>query len=186
MVTRLITPPQQEPVSLEEVKLQLRIDHIDDDDMITGLIAAARERCEHILGRSIMHQTWERVIDGIPGAEIKLEHPPLIQVDSVKYLDYGGQQQTFASDQYRVDVDNEPGRIALAPGCYWPSILDVPNAVRVRYQAGYESKEAVPAGIKNWIKLAVRALYDGCGVDGIDASMQQFDALLDRCRIWRL
>lgn len=186
MVTRLINPPASEPVTLAEAKLQLRVDGTDDDTLISSLISAARERCEQIIGRSIMPQTWEYVRDCFPICDISLMWPTLISVTSIKYIDAENNEITLPVEQYLVDKDNEPGRVMIAPGFTWPSTASIPNAVRVRYQAGYADAGSVPAGIKSWIKLAVQAMYDGCGADNLDASMKQFDALLDRVRIWRL
>ena len=39
-----------EPVTVDEVKLFLRVDFTDDDDIITALITAARMKCEKVLG----------------------------------------------------------------------------------------------------------------------------------------
>jgi uncharacterized phiE125 gp8 family phage protein len=186
MVTRLIAAPTTEPVTLDEVKIHLREESTDNDLLIASLITSARERCEHSIGRSIMPQTWEKVIDYFPIIDISLMWPSLIEVLSIKYLDVVGDQQTLATDQYRVDIDNEPGKVTLSPGASWPSTYPVPNAVRVRYRAGYADAASVPEGIRSWIKLAVRAMYDGCPITGLDSSMKPFDALLDRVRIWRL
>lgn len=39
-----------EPVTLADVKAYLRVDFDDDDDLITALITAARQKCEKLLG----------------------------------------------------------------------------------------------------------------------------------------
>ena len=40
-----------EPVTLEEARLHLRVDHTDEDALIGSLIIAARELAEHETGR---------------------------------------------------------------------------------------------------------------------------------------
>lgn len=188
MITRLITPPESEPVSLVEMKVQLRVTHAQHDALIGSYITAAREQCEHILNRSIMPQVWEKVLDCFPSFEIPLYWPALIAVDSIKYLNQSGVQQTLDASQYREDIDNEPGKVTLAPGCIWPSTLNVPNSVRVRYQAGYADAATVPASIKNWIILAVEYMYDRCNSGEQDAKLPEgfFSGLLDRYRVWSL
>lgn len=187
MATRSITHPASEPVTLEEVKSDLRVDHDEDDVLITSLISGAREQCEHILGRSIMEQTWEKVMSCFPH-EIQLYYPEIIEVTSIKYIDAStANETTLATDQYHVDIDSEPGLIRSAPGCNWPSALNLSNAIRVEYKAGYESLEKVPASLKNWIKLAVRYMYDNCGSEGGEKVPEGFYAgLLDRYRVWSL
>lgn len=190
MTTRLITAPATEPVTLAEAKLQCRIDDATDDALITSLIIAAREQCEHILQRALITQTWENVLDGFPSDnDIELLNPPIIAITSIKYIDAAtANEVTLASNQYSLDKDSEPGWVMPAYGVTWPATLDIANAVRVRYTAGYGAAADVPAAIKNWILLAVKELYDGCG-DGQEYGKLPNDfcsGMLDRYRIWRL
>lgn len=190
MTTRLITAPATEPVTLAEAKLQCRIDDATDDALITSLITAAREQCEHILQRSLITQTWEKVLDAFPCDEdIELLNPSIIAITSIKYIDKTtALEVTLASNQYSLDKDSEPGWVMPATGITWPATLDIANAVRVRYTAGYGDATTVPAGIKNWILLAVKELYDGCstGNDNKKLPNDFLSGMLDRYRIWRL
>ena len=54
----IVTPPAEEPVSLAEAKLHLRVDIADDDALITALISAARQAAETITGRQIVTARW--------------------------------------------------------------------------------------------------------------------------------
>lgn len=58
---KLITAPAAEPITLAEAKLHARADTSAYDSLITALIVAAREECEHITGRYIdgLHQRPE-------------------------------------------------------------------------------------------------------------------------------
>lgn len=186
MTTRLITAPTTEPVTLAEAKLDLRIDTADEDIAIISFITAAREQCEHILGRSIMPQTWEKVLDDFPSdnGAIELLNPQIISITSIKYIDADTLSEVvMASNQYSLDKDSEPGWVMPAYYILWPRTLDTANAVRVRYVAGYADAASVPASIKNWILLAVREMHDNCCSDVPNNFM---GGLLDRYRIWRL
>jgi len=184
MTTRLITPPTEEPVTLDEVKTQLRVDGTEDDILIESLITAAREQCEHILKRSILPQTWELVLAAFPCEKIKLLYPSIISITNIKYIDATtANEVTLSSGQYVLDKDAEPGLVYPVTGASWPNTLCLTNAVRIRYQAGYADVESVPASIKNWIKLAVSEMYN-CGCDSLPENFM--DALLDRYRIWSL
>jgi uncharacterized phiE125 gp8 family phage protein len=182
MSLKLITEPVSEPVTLAEVKLQCRIDGNDDDAMLTSLITSARQSCEHILNRSLMAQTWELVLDAFPNVDIILRNPPVQSITSIKYIDaVTANEVTLATNKYSLDKDSEPSWVNLAYGAEWPDTLPVANAVRVRYVAGYT---AVPEAIKNWIKLAVKEMYDGCAT-GETVSLNNFmPSLLDRYRVW--
>lgn len=66
MGIRCIERPVEEPVSLAEAKLHLRVDFTDDDALITSLIAAARMAAENICRRAFVTQKWELTLDGFP------------------------------------------------------------------------------------------------------------------------
>lgn len=158
----LIIPPAEEPVSLSEMRLHLRVDHDDEDALIQALITAARQHAETVTRRQLVTATWELREDAFPsGPEWPLPLPPLQSVASVKYLGEDGTEQTFDASNYVVDTASEPGRIVLKPGASWPSGPLYPaGAARVRFVAGYGGASAVPEPIKAAIKLIVAHLYE--------------------------
>lgn len=160
MTLQLITAPAAEPVTLAEAKLHLRVDTADEDALIGSLIAAARQRAEHELRRSLVTQTWERVLDAFPGAEIELGMGPVQSVTSILYADAAGITQTLASSAYVLDNVREPGWVLPAAGLAWPETAATVNAVRVRYVAGYGNAATVPSGIKQWMLLQIGAMYE--------------------------
>lgn len=99
-------------------------------------------------------------VDGKTGFEIYLPLPPLQTVDSVKYYDQDGVQQTLSSSLYIVDTVSEPARITPAYGTTWPSTQNRINAVEVAFTCGYGLAVAVPDGIKSWIKIRIGSLYE--------------------------
>lgn len=190
MTTRLITPPTSEPLTLAEAKLQCKEDYAENDARIQLYISAAREQCEHILGRSIMPQTWELVLDSFPiNNDIELQYPTIISITSIKYIDaLTNLEVTLASTQYALDKDSEPGWVMPASGVTWPATADAANAVRVRYQAGYADAASVPTAIKAWILLAVDYLYNQYKEGNETTSIPRdfMGGVLDRYRIWNL
>lgn len=190
MTLKLITAPTSEPLSLADAKLHLKVDGTEDDALIQQIIAAARQQCEHILGRALIEQTWERVLDAFPAGEILLGKPGALEVVSVKYLDETGTQQTLASSAYALDADTGPGWVFPVPGTTWPSTYPGANAVRVRFTAGYGADAtSVPANVVAWLKLQVGALYRnreafaGSGA-AIELPGRFADALLDSERVY--
>lgn len=158
-----IAGPTIEPISLEEAKAHLRVDHVQEDGLIGSLIIAAREYVEQFTRRALIEQQWRLTLDAFPtrrGA-IVLAMPPLVSVDAVKYLDLEGAEGTLVENtDYLVDDDSQPGRILPAWEVAWPETRGVPNAVTVEFTAGYgQTAEAVPQGIKQAMLLMLGHWY---------------------------
>ena len=175
MPIQLVTPPTEEPVSLLEAKLHLRVDFDEDDMLIASLITAARQAAETLTGRQFTTARWKQVLDcfpgpsligvpagqtfTLPGHAILLAKAPVQSVVSINYLDMGSVKQTMPALTYTVDAACEPARITPVFGQIWPICLPQIGAVSVTFDAGYGTASQVPEGIKSWIKLRVGSLY---------------------------
>ena len=164
MRIEVVTPPVNEPVSLDEAKAALKVDFTDEDDLIGTYITAAREHIEEVTGRALAEQTLRLVLDRFPcryGSDyaLPLPRPPLRTVESVKYLDGDGTEQTWDPSNYEVITDGTPGAI-YAPGG-WPAISPRPGSVRVTLTCGYGGDaEAAPERLLVAIRQLVRHWYD--------------------------
>lgn len=187
MSVKIITPPITEPISLEEAKLHLRVDGNDEDVPIIELITAARQEAENQTWRALLTQTLELGLSCWP-RKICLPHPPLISVTSVTYIDTAGVLQTLDPENYLVDDYSEPANIVPAYGKCWPMIRHQPNAILVRYVAGYANVSSVPQAIKNWMLLRIGTLYRNreSVVTGQISALPHADALLDGYRFTRV
>ncbi len=148
-----------EPVTLEEAKQHLRVVVLDDDELIARLIVAARQMIEGRTQRSLV--PVEKTValpafcDGVP-----LPGAPFTEVESVTYTDVDGAQQTLAPSVYEVYPYAEPARLHLAAGASWPATQPRRAAVVITYTVGYAAPEDVPAPLKQWMLLAIGAMYD--------------------------
>jgi uncharacterized phiE125 gp8 family phage protein len=162
MSMKLITAPSVNPVDSATVKAHLRVIGSSEDALITIYTDAATQALDGpngLLGRALVTQTWEYVLDKFPSAEIKMPLPPIQTVTFVKYLDESGVEQTLDSARYQVDTAGDPGWIVVdADG--WPATMDTANAVTIRFVAGYGLAAAVPAPIKSAILLHVGDLFE--------------------------
>ncbi len=159
MPVNVITPPDDEPFTLEEAKEHLRVTSTHEDNLISGQIATAREEAEGYTRRSLLTQTLELTLDRFPRL-IEVPRPPLQSVTSIIYIDTAGASQTLDGSLYDVDVDSTPGRIAPSYGNSWPVTRAVMNAVRVRYVAGYgATSESIPGSIRSAMLLFIGELF---------------------------
>jgi uncharacterized phiE125 gp8 family phage protein len=162
MGLKLVTPPEVEPVTLDEAKEHLRLDTDADDTYASALITAARERVELFLRRALITQAFEYTLDGFPSGFIDLPRPPLAAVESIKYLDTGGSERTLPPESYVVDTSSdEIGRIALTCTEYWPITRCSINSVVIRFVAGYgDAPEDIPQAIRQGILIEISNLYE--------------------------
>jgi len=188
MSLTLITDPSTEPVTLAQAKAHCRVDGTADDTLITALIVAAREACEHKIGRPLITQTWERTLEYFAGGAVLLGKFKPLSIISVYYLDDSGADTLLDPLAYTLDADTEPGYLLPAYGTTWPSARATANSVRVRFTAGYGPSAAdVPTAIKQWILIAVGTMYEHrTGIaDKALAALPFLDALLDPERIYQ-
>lgn len=157
----LVTAPTVEPVSVAEAQTALRVDSDADEDIVTALVAAARQWCEAATSRAFCEQTWRLKLDAWPaGASFLIPRPPLVAVSSVTYVDAAGATQTWASSNYIVSADLEPARLSLAAGASWPTTAARPDAITITYTAGYGGPAQVPQPLRAAILLHAQILYD--------------------------
>jgi uncharacterized phiE125 gp8 family phage protein len=158
MGTKLILPPATQPLTLNEVKAHLRVDHNDEDNIIDLYLKAATRSCELFTGRAFVTQRWMLVLDNFP-PQIQVPKPPLQTVVSFVYDDAGGvETQIMENTEFFVDNVNEPGWI-VPVNSTWPTPIDAINSVRVTYDAGYGEDE-MPDDIRAAILLTIGTFYE--------------------------
>lgn len=184
-----IQAPAAEPIAPADVKNSARIDGTEFDSQLTIIIPALRRQAEGRLGRRLINQTVELVLDRFPATEIDLQLPSVSSIVSVKYLDANGTEQTLASNAYALDAASYTAWLMPAYGQQWPETMNAANAVRVRFVVGYGADAAaVPEDIRLWmIAHAVQILNapDGQG-DGSIKPLPFVDGLLDNHKVWRV
>jgi uncharacterized phiE125 gp8 family phage protein len=156
----LITEPAIEPISLEEIKLHIRVTGNDEDTLLRRLVRAAYKKAERYAGRSFITQTWELAIDGEPGSVVDLPKPDLQSVTSVKAYDLDNTETTFSASNYSVDT-GRASRIFLNNGASWPSSLRDYRSVVVEYVSGYGDDETdIPADVRHAVHIIAGYLYE--------------------------
>lgn len=148
---RLMTPPAQEPATLSEAKLFLRIEHDADDAVIMQAIISSRQACEQYLGHALLPQAWEYTSRSACRGQVKLPFGAANAIDSVTLIDDLGIETELGETDYRLSIDG------------FSVFLDVPTekAIRIAYDASMADDAAsLPALLKQGIMHHVAAMLD--------------------------
>lgn len=155
--------PATEPLTLAQVRTQLKLEDTDTDQdaHLTLLLAVAREWVEDFLGRSIITQTWQAKYSGWPtDRKFVLPRMPIASLTSVKYYDTTNTLVTLTvTTDYLLETST--GEFILTDAFGFPGLSeDRVNAIEVVFVAGYGDAAAVPSRIKQAILLAIANWYE--------------------------
>jgi uncharacterized phiE125 gp8 family phage protein len=177
MAVLVVTPAEEEPLTLQEAKQHLHVGGADgsvahpDDALIGSNVAAARSHFENISNVVLVSRTLRLTLDRFPcGVEaIRLPRAPVRTIVAVRYIGPDGVKVTMPADDYDVDVVPEDltpiapppvGRVAPAVGKCWPVTKRCMNAVEVDFVAGFGEAADVPEDAKSAMKLHLGLLYE--------------------------
>lgn len=151
--------PAVEPVSVAQAKAQLKIAHDSEDDMIGGLIAAARDEVERTAGKALIAQSWRLSLDDWPRAgPVLLRRGPVTQILSITVFGKDGEATVLAPETYVTDLDSTPARLHLDNPADPAVAL---NGIEIDFSAGYgEAGTDVPDLLKRAIMLLVAHWYE--------------------------
>lgn len=182
MTIKRLVAPEEEPISLDEFKRHLKVDveSTDEDEDLKIKLASA---CSHIerhvcKGRVLITSQWALMLDCWPSkGYIEIPLGNLQSVESVTYRIADGTELEFtafrlartytpsdpqASPALEGDGDNDAyiGRLYVSSGQCWPTDqLDVAEPITIKFTAGWEDAESVPAQLKDAILMMGAHLY---------------------------
>lgn len=162
----LVTPATVLPVTVDEVKAALRIDHTDLDAEIDSAIRSAVAHYEGwtgILGISLVEQIW-RVSFGRFERDMYLPLRPVQSITAINWKDADGIPSTIADTEYLLQTDAGGTTYAsFLAGYVFPSGLFEKAPVSIDYVAGWPvvaGKATTPADLKTAIKMRVQMQMD--------------------------
>lgn len=125
-----LTAPATEPVTLATAKTHLRVEHDEEDDLITALIPAARDKVEQYCNRFFASATAALLFDSLPAGSnpLTVPVPNVVSVDSVSYLDGDNATQVISGTTFNAEYQY------LWPSDVWPS--DTIQGARVAVTVG--------------------------------------------------
>jgi len=158
MTTTILTPPTAEPLTLADVKVQLKIDTGDEDALLSGLITAARQHLEAETGLCLMTQTVRLYLDDWPPGEvILLPRSPVQAIDAVTVYDEDGIELHVLLKDHLLDGQARPARLWLKDRPLPGRAL---NCIEVDFTAGFgPAATDVPDTLRRAMSLHVATMY---------------------------
>ncbi len=182
----VVTPPATGAVTLDSLKVFMRLTGDDEDTLLQTLLDAATDQVELYLGRSLITRTLRLTLDRFPIARcelwwdgvregaiaaltgssgpIRLPRPPILSITSLTTYTPDDTASVLDPTAYR--LDSASGAIVLKDGRSWPTGLREQGGIEIDYQAGYGPNPAnVPAAIRTAIMMQAAQSYDSrvCG-----------------------
>lgn len=201
------TAPTDRLFTADELRSMLRLTSDTQDTLIAAYQDAAIEYVEGVCGCSIMKQEWQLGLSEFPyweerlmrGRDSYLPRPillprgPLINLDSIDYVDSNGASQKYSAGV--VDDLSKPPAIYPPYGVVFPIARYDANSVKVKYTTGMGWKDdaAAPNQVMETVKMAVRFLvahfFENTEPVPIDVSVVKLpyslEAMLWASRVWR-
>jgi uncharacterized phiE125 gp8 family phage protein len=155
-------------ITLNEMKLYLRIDDTTEDALITALIKACVLMAEKIMNKDLLTTTWinYRDDDIEDYTDLTLRKGQFQSLVSIEYLE-DGVYNTVGSDDYIIQDYGVYGKI-------WELDVDAtldehPEALKITFKTGYgDTASDIPEDIKTAIKAHVAYMYENRGDCDID------------------
>jgi uncharacterized phiE125 gp8 family phage protein len=153
------TEPAAEPVTLAEAKANLRLDHDGEDELVEGLIRAAREEVETATGLALIEQHWRLCLDRLPrSGEVLLRRHPVREIVSVTIYDRDGAANIVDPAHYMLFAGGRPARLIFEAV---PGSDHARNGIEIDFRAGFgEAGTDVPDLIKRAILMLVAHWYE--------------------------
>lgn len=169
MSSLLLAAPAVEPLSLDEAKAFLRVEHNDDDALISALIAASRIHVETETRRALITQSWRIVFDDWPECgRLPVRPAPLRALTAARVYDVQGSAHVIDLQAFVLEL----GASELA---FMPWVLMQPTriaaGVELDVMVGYSDTALnVPEPLRQAMRLLIAHWYENRGLVGNDST----------------
>lgn len=172
----VVTEPETEPVSLDEMVQHLRVDQTAEDDVISGFITAARVMVEQWSNRALITQqliwtmsreapeempSWPMSMWApVGGTMFDVPRSPVQSIITCSSIDQTG-ASTGITD-FTLDNKLIPARLRL-------NSLPFQGQLQTEYWAGYgDTADTVPPPLRLAVKMFAAHLYEHRGDDNVE------------------
>jgi uncharacterized phiE125 gp8 family phage protein len=145
-------------ISLSDAKSFLRVDHDDDDDLISLLIEAGQSHVEAITGLKLDQGAVTMTFpDWLSTSHFTTG--PVQSITSISYLDRQGADETLDPDQYALRANGLKAGLRQPAGIRWPDHARDESAITIEVVSGYADGE-LPAAVRQAALLVLGDLYN--------------------------
>lgn len=150
------------PVTVASCKLDLKIQHNADDELLEDYISAACALVggkSGIVGKVLTAETWELKLRAASSC-IVLPLSPVQSITSINYFDSENAAQSLDVDDFALYGDEDSAFIEPKTGVNWPTVFNRRDAITIRFVAGFGAPADVPKNITRAIRLIVAHWYE--------------------------
>ena len=162
---RRTTAPRQQPLTLDEVVLHLRLapDAVSGPEkpLLEATILAATQALEDHAGVSVMEQEYRMTMMHWPyvwGDAIEIPMPPFRELRGVSV-----RGDAVPTDQFAIELDDRLSAKMYPLAGYWqPAVIAPPlhEAIRIDFLAGAEKPEEISPAIRQALLMAIAHWYE--------------------------
>jgi len=116
----VLEAPKSEPVSVDELKQQCRIEDDEENVLLKRYIVAARQYCEGVSNYMIARQKIRLLFDKF-STDFIIRTCPIISIDSITYFDSENMNQTIDSPEYIARISDTYTMVNHLT--FWPTNL---------------------------------------------------------------
>ena len=199
----IIEEPTKPAITVDSLKLHLRIDNNEEDGLLEAIIYAATARVEEYIDMKLIKQKWaiywdsflskkknepwwdgtrEMAIGELYNCNSKLDLPfGKVMGDDYSFsiMDGEGVYNVFDQSLYQVDGISKQSRIALKTGGTWPSTSAPMNGIKFEAYFGFnEDEDKLPHAIKQALLIFCASMYENKGDEPLDMPMPQATTML--------
>ncbi|MEI9803789.1 MAG: head-tail connector protein [Pseudolabrys sp.] len=159
----LLTAPAVEPLSLDEARAFLRVEHNDDDELIAALATGSRIHVEAQTRRAMITQSWRIMADAWPETgRLAIRPGPFQEVAAARVYDFDGTAR--AMDVQAFVPDRGASAIAFIPWTM-PQPGRLAGGIEIDVTVGYgDTAVDVPEPLRQAIRLLVGHWYENRGL----------------------
>jgi uncharacterized phiE125 gp8 family phage protein len=175
MSALLLIPPAAEPWSVAEAKAFLRVEHGDDDAIITALIAAARGHVEALTRRALLTQRWRFVLDAWPAdGRLSPRMGPLRSVIAARVFDAANNAHSIDAATFVVDA---AANVIASPCWSLPLPGRFTAGIELDVELGFGANASdVPDALRHAIRMLVAHWYENRGPAAAGAGVAMLPA----------